>query len=526
MTPRRSPTALEPFSFGLLVLLLVLGCAGPGKDHRPEVSPPTATLIDNATIIDGTGAPRFVADVRLRGDRIAEVGKLEPEPDEIVIDATGLVLTPGFIDTHSHADADILARPDARAAVSQGITTVVGGADGFSDTPLSEFFAQLEKTPPAVNLASFGGHNSYRDYVLGDEFRRTATDDEIDAMSTLLIADMQAGALGLSTGLEYDPGIFSASEEVIRLAREAARHGGRYTSHLRSEDRAFWEAVDEILLIAREASIPVNLTHVKLAMQSSLGEAERLLSKLDEARRAGLEVTADIYPYTYWQSTLEVLFPQRDFDNPESAAFAVTEVSTPEGMLIAQFEPDPTLAGLTLAAISDQRGTEPAGTLIDLIREAQDYRQATGTEDVESVIAVGMSEEDIERLLRWPWVNICTDGELWGSHPRGFGSFPRVLAHYVRDRQILSLEDAIHKMTDRAALTAGLPRRARVEPEHYADLVLFDPDTVSDRATTDDPHADSVGIVSVWVNGEVVWTGGDVTGSRPGRVLRSQDGHD
>lgn len=510
---------------GLSIILLAVGCAAveTGDEPTPEVI--GSTLIQDATIFDGSGAPRFEADVRLLGDRIVAVGRLEPEPDERVIDATGLALAPGFIDTHSHADSDILARPDARAAVSQGITTVIGGADGGSFSPLADFFAQLEENPPAVNLASFAGHNTYRDQILGDDFRRTSNRQEIEAMRLLLAEDMESGALGLSTGLEYDPGIFSVTEEVVTLAREAANHGGRYTSHMRSEDRAFWEAVDEILLIGREAKIPVNVTHVKLAMQSSLGQAERLVSLLDQARAEGIDVTADIYPYTYWQSTLEVLFPERDFDSLDSARFAVTEVSTPEGMLIAQFEPEVGLAGKTLAEISALRGTEPAVTLMDLIREAQEYRSTSGTDSVESVIAVSMSEADIDRLLQWPFVNICTDGELWGSHPRGFGSFPRILGHYARDREVLTLEEAIHKMTDRAALAAGLPRRGRVEPERYADLVLFDPATVTDRATTDEPHADSEGILKVWVNGQVVWDRGEVTGARPGRVLRRPPSH-
>ena len=509
----------------LSITWLALGCTTERAKETPkEVI--AGTLIQNATIFDGTGAPRFEADVRLLGDQIVAVGRLTPEPEDSVIDATGLALAPGFIDTHSHADSDILERPDARAAVSQGITTLVGGADGGSFLPLADFFAQLEASPPAVNLASFAGHNTYRDQVLADDFRRVSTLDEIEAMRQLLATDMESGALGLSTGLEYDPGIFSTTAEVLTLAREAARHGGRYTSHMRSEDRAFWKAVDEILLIGREAQIPVNVTHVKLAMQSSLGQAERLLSLLDQARAEGIDVTADIYPYTYWQSTLEVLFPERDFDNLDSARFAVTEVSTPEGMLITQFEPEIGLAGRTLAEISSQRGTEPAVTLMDLIREAQEYRATTGTEDVESVIAVSMSEEDIDRILQWPFVNICTDGELWGSHPRGFGSFPRILGSYVRDREVLTLEEAIHKMTDRAALSAGLPRRARVEPEMYADLVLFDPATVNDRASTEEPHADSDGILKVWVNGLLVWDRGDVTGARPGRVLRRPTTHD
>lgn len=504
----------------LTVCLLVLtGCSRTPNDLETS-DREGATMIVGARVIDGSGSPAVEKDVRIVDDRIVAIGELESESGDTVIEASGLVLAPGFIDTHSHADGDITERLDARAAVSQGITTVVGGADGFSPFPLADFFATLEETPPTINLASFAGHNTYRDRVLGDDFRRPSTASEIETMQDLLLGDMNAGALGLSTGLEYDPGIYSTTDEVISLSRVAAGYGGRYTSHMRSEDRAFWDAIDEILTIGREADIPVNITHIKLAMQSSLGKADRLISQLDEARQQGIEVTADIYPYTYWQSTLEVLFPERDFDNPESARFAISEVSTPSGMLITRFEPEPALAGKTLEEIATLRNRDPATTLMELINEAQLYRDKTGEEYVESVIATSMAEEDIDRLLNWPWTNICTDGELWGSHPRGFGSFPRILGRYVREREAIGLEEAVHKMTERAALTAGLDRRGRIEAGMFADLVLFDPTSVADRATTDAPHEDSEGILQVWVNGEIVWDQGEVTTARPGRVLR------
>jgi len=438
-----------------------------------------------------------------------------------VMDAEGLVLAPGFIDTHSHGDA---AEPHTLAvavgAVSQGVTTLAGGPDGHSEFPLVDFFGRLEATPPAVNMLSYVGHGTLREQVMGDDFRRAATEAEIDSMRDLLKQEMEAGAWGLSTGLEYDPGIYSETDEVVALAREAASRGGRYTSHIRSEDRYFWEAIDEILTIGREAGIPVNITHIKLAMQSSHGRAEELLQILDEARTNGIDVTADIYPYTYWQSTLTVLFPERDFQNPEAAEFAVAEIAPPDGMLIPQFAPEPALEGKTLAQIATLRGTSPARTLMDLIAEAGAFQKENGEEDVETVIAVSMSEEDIERLMQWPWANICTDGELRGAHPRGCGTFTRVLGRYVRDRQVLTLEDAIHKMTGLSAITLGLKERGRIEPGFMADLVLFDPDTVLDRATTEYPHDVSRGIETVWVNGSVVWHDSLSTNRAPGRALR------
>jgi len=486
-----------------------------------------STVITNATVVDGTGEPRFVADVRFEGDRIVAVGDLEIGVDEQVVDAAGLVLAPGFIDTHSHADDGIAEHPGALAAISQGITTVVVGQDGGSKLPLKDFFAKLESRPAAVNVASYAGHGTLRETVMGKDFARPATGEEIERMRGLLKEEMEAGALGLSTGLEYDPGIYSTTDEVVELARVAASFEGRYISHIRSEDRRFWEAIDEILVIGREAGLPVQISHLKLALRSLHGQTDRLLGILDEARADGIEVTADIYPYTYWQSTLTVMFPDRDFEDRDAATFAVEELASPEDILIPVFEPEPSLAGKTLAEIAAIRGVDPATTLIDLIREAEALRaekEPDGEDhNIESVIAVSMKEADIERLVVWPFINICTDGELDGAHPRGFGSFPRVLGRYVRERQVLTLEQAVHRMTARAASNLGLRERGRIEPGAYADFVLFDPDTVADRATTDEPHAVSTGIEEVWVNGHLAYRDGQGIWQRHGRVLRRQD---
>jgi N-acyl-D-aspartate/D-glutamate deacylase/CubicO group peptidase (beta-lactamase class C family) len=486
-----------------------------------------STLITGATVVDGTGQPGFEADVRIEGDRIVAVGDLKPKADEPIIDAEGLVLAPGFIDTHSHADYDITEHPDALADISQGITTVVTGQCGGSQLPLEELFAGLEKNHPGVNIASFAGHGTIRDEVMGDDFARPASAEEIESMRTLLVQEMEAGALGLSTGLEYDPGIYSTTEEVVELAKAAAAHGGRYVSHIRSEDRRFWEAIDEILAIGRQAQVPVRISHLKLALRSLHGETDRLLGILDQARAEGIEVTADIYPYTYWQSTLTVMFPDRDYEDRQAAIFAIEELTSPEEMLIPDFEPEPSLAGKTLAEIAALRGTDPATTLMDLIREAEalrEERKAQGEDDdVESVIAVSMKEADIERLMAWPHINFCTDGGLDGAHPRGFGSFPRVLGRYVRERKALTLEGAIHRMTALAASSHGIAERGRIEPGAYADLVLFDPDTVADRATTDEPHATSTGIEEVWINGHLAYRDGRAMWSKHGTVLRRQE---
>jgi N-acyl-D-amino-acid deacylase len=479
-----------------------------------------SVLIVNALVVDGTGAPRRAGAVRVRGDRIAEAGALTPAPGETVFDAKGLVLAPGFIDTHSHGDGGLFEHREALAAVSQGISTIVVGQDGGSPLPLADFFARLEREPAAVNVASYAGHGRLRKEVMGEDFRRVARPDELARMRALLEREMKAGALGLSTGLEYDPGIFSARSEVVELARVAAAAGGRYISHVRSEDRDFWDAIDEIIAIGREAKLPVQVSHIKLAMHSLWGQADRLLRTLDEARAAGIDVTADIYPYLYWQSTLTVLFPKRDFENRQEAELVLREISTPDDLLLGRFAPEPSYAGKTVAEIARLRGTDPPATLMDLIREALAYEKKTGSDDAESVIGTSMSEPDLEKLLAWPFTNVCTDGELDGRHPRGFGTYTRVLGRYVRERKVVSLEEAVRKMTSLAAHNVGLADRGTIRPGAYADLVLFDPATVVDRATTREPQALSVGIQRVWVNGAVVYEAGAAGGVRPGRVLR------
>jgi N-acyl-D-amino-acid deacylase len=445
----------------------------------------------------------------------------EPPEGYEVIDASGFTLTPGFIDPHSHGDDELFEHRDALAAVSQGITTIVVGQDGGAPFPLAQFFQQLETTPVAVNVASYAGHGTLREKVMGEDFRRAATDEEIEKMRQLLIEEMKAGALGLGTGLEYDPGIYSERSEVVALAREAASWGGRYISHLRSEDRYYWDAVDEILAIGREARLPVQISHTKLAMQSLWGQTDRLIGMLDQARAEGIEVNADIYPYTYWHSTLTVLFPKRDFEDRKEAEIAVRQVSTPEGILIPRYKPEPAYEGKTLAEIAALRGTDPEQTLMDLIREAEAMR-ATGEENVESVIATSMDEADIEKLMKWEHMSLSTDGSLDGSHPRGFGTYPRFLGRYVRERGVMPLAQAVHKATSLPAAQMGFSNRGRIAPGFKADLVLFDPETVIDRATPSDPHAVSTGIDRVWVNGVLVYEDGKTTGQLPGRALKRE----
>ncbi len=495
----------------LLALLLPLASFA-SAEAQPSGS---CTLIRDVLVVDGTGAPGRVASVRVCADRIDAVGAVTPQTGDRTVVGKGLALAPGFIDTHSHHAGGIDKERTVFAAISQGITTIVVGQDGGSDFPLAPFFASLEAAPPAVNVASYVGHGTLREQVMGGDYKRPATADEIVAMSALLRRDLASGALGLSSGLEYDPGIYSTTEELIALATETSRAGGRYISHIRSEDRSLFQAVDEVVRIGREARLPVQISHMKLAMKSLWGQADRLLARLDAARADGVEITADVYPYPYWQSTMTVLFPERNFTDRATATFALTELTTPEGMIVSRFEPEPAYAGKTLAEIAKLRGTDPVTTYIDLIAKSL----AVGG-DNESIIATSMDERDIAALTAWPHSNICSDGQADGRHPRGYGAFPRVLRRYVRETHALSLEAAVEKMTRLAAAHVGLRDRGVIQEGAYADLVLFDPAAVADRATPQEPHLPSAGILGVWVNGVRVLDQGKATGALPGRVLR------
>ena len=503
----------------ILLAFAVVGCTA-GSAPRPQAA--SSFVITNVQLYDGSGAPPRSGGVRVSDDRITEVGPVTPRAGETAIDGHGVALAPAFIDTHSHAGSALVRGNDGLGALSQGIGTVVVGQDGGSNFPLAAFFAQLEKRGLPLNVASYVGHGTIRETVMGENYKRQATAAEIDSMKVLLKGEMAAGALGLSSGLEYDPGIYSSRQELIDLAKVTAAFKGRYISHVRSEDRAFWDAIDEIIEIGRQAQLPVQVSHIKLAMKSLWGRADSLITVLERARASGVDITADVYPYRYWQSGLTVLFPERNYDDRKAAEFALDEVAPPDLITLTRYEANPTYAGHTLSEIARMRSSDPATTLLELIKEAETAERA-GKPSGETIIASSMDERDIGKLIAWPHANICTDGELAGRHPRGFGSFTRVLGHYVRDQKVTSMEDAIRKMTSLAADHVGLRDRGRLVPGAYADLVMFDPLTVADRATPADPHAISVGIDRVWINGALAYESSRVTSARAGRILRRAD---
>ncbi len=469
-------------------------------------------LIRGGTVVDGTGAPRARADLRVQGDTIVEMaGSLEPEAGERVIDAAGLVVAPGFIDMHSHVSAQIAERPDAESQVRQGVTTTLVGQDGSSDLPISDFFETLGRVRPAINLATSVGAGTVRGIVMGGDFRRAATTDEIATMSALVERAMLDGAIGLSSGLEYDPGFYATPDEMVALARVAARHGGFYSSHVRDEENAALDAWREAIDVGRQAGLPVEISHIKLAVQPVWSQAAEGLKVLEDARREGLTVTADWYPYTYWQSAMYVLIPDRDFENREKWRVGLAEIGGAKNVLVTAYRPDPSYNGKTLEEIARLRGEDAVTTVIAMIREA-----GPGI----GIIGTSMDEEDLATFFTHPQVLICSDGNIAGSHPRGYGTFPRVLARYVREGRLLSLEEAIAKMTGRSARQAGLTDRGTLARGRKADVVVFDPDTIEDRATKAQPDQMAVGVAYVLVNGVVVLDVGKMTGERPGLGLR------
>ncbi len=480
---------------------------------------PPGFLITDVEIIDGSGSPAVAGDVRVNAGLIAEIGDLQKCDGETAVDGGGHTLTPGFIDTHSHADGGIFEHPDALVVVSQGITTVIVGQDGGSPYPLDDFFSKLEQAPATVNVASYVGHNTIRTEVLGEDYRRTATDDEVAVMAGILASELESGALGLSAGLEYEPGIYSATSEVLALAQVAADAGGRYISHIRSEDRWFEDAIDEIILIGRETGMPVQVSHLKLAMKRLWGDAAKTLAKLDAARADGVQITADIYPYEYWQSTIMVLLPERDYTDREAIAEVLDQIAPPDGLWMTKFDPNPDYVGKTLTEIAALREVDVVTAFSQLAEEADLMQQETGLR-AESIIGTSMESSDISELIAWPESNICTDGGIVNLHPRSAGSFPRVLGRYVREQNLMPLETAIHKMTGLTAAHMGFTDRGLIRQGAVADLVLFDPATVVDHATPLAPSELSEGITSVWVSGELVFADGAATDNRPGKVIR------
>lgn len=542
--PRRSAVPRTSSLLGTALLaVLVAGCGG---DAPPAGDDAAAydLVIAGGTVVDGTGAPGVRADVGVRGDRIVAVGDLAGAAALRTIDASGQVVAPGFVDLHTHLDP-LLRLPAAESHVRQGVTTALGAPDGGGPLPLAPYLAEAESLGVGMNVAFLVGHNSVREAVLGLEDRAPSA-DELDTMRGLVAEAMGQGAFGISTGLKYLPGAFSELDEVVELSRVAADSGGFYTSHLREEGvgrtpgLSLLDGVAEALEIGRRAGIPVVLTHHKVVGQPLWGAAATTLAMVDSAREAGTDAMIDQYPYTATYTGISILVPawaQADGSDAfvarmEDSVLADSILADIEWALIndrggndlsrvqfARVEWDPSLEGLTLRDWAEREEMEPTpanGAL--LVVEAMRRGGA-------SAIYHALDEGDVEAILRHPWTAVASDGRLTQPgeghpHPRWYGTFPRVLARYVRERGVLSLEEAVRKMTSLPADRMGLADRGRIAEGAFADLVVFDPDTVEDLATFEDPHQYPAGIPWVVVNGVVTVEDGAFVDLRPGRVLR------
>jgi N-acyl-D-amino-acid deacylase len=495
-------------------------------------------VISGAQVVDGSGNPWYFADIGIRGDTIAAVGDLRAVNAATRLDARGLVAAPGFIDIHSHGRRGIFTVPTAENYLREGVTTIVEGPDGSSPIPLAPFLDRVAHTPVSINLATMVGQGSIRSEVMG-LVNRKATPEEIEKMKTIAAQAMREGAFGLSTGLFYVPGNFTPTEEVIEIAKVVGRMGGIHISHMRDEASLLLDSVRETIRIGEEGGLPTQITHHKAIGQSAWGQSVESLRLVEAARARGVDVTIDQYPYTASSTALSALFPQWALEGGQKStlerlaapeqrarikAVIVGKIKTdrgagdPKNVQFANCSFDKTLAGKNLAEITRARGVEP--TMENAAETAMDLQSKGGC----SAIYHAIAEEDVVRIMSSPWTMIASDGEIpvFGQaspHPRSYGTFSRVLGVYVREQHVITLEDAVRKMAGFPAQRLKLWDRGLVRPGMKADVVLFDPALVTDKAQYDNPHQYSVGFRDVIVNGKFALRNGMVTAERPGRVL-------
>ena len=502
-------------------------------------APPYDLLIKNARIVDGTGAAWYRGDVAIKGDTIVRIAPTIDGTAGRTIDAHGAVVAPGFIDIHTHARRGIFEVPTAANYARQGVTTVIEGPDGSSPLPLAPFLAKLDALAKSVNIGSFVGQGSVRSDVIGNG-NRPATPGEIVTMQALVGQAMKDGAFGLSTGLFYVPGTFTPTSEVIELAKVAGRYGGVHVSHQRDDASKVLDSVKETIAIGEGGGLPTQVTHHKVVGKANWGKSVDALALIDAARARGVDATIDQYPYTASSTSVAAaLLPawalegtreaqmtrlkdpaQRAKVKAESVAMIRDERGggDPKNVQFASCSFDPSLAGKTLADLTRQRGLEPT---IENAAETTLWLVAQG--GCQGIFHA-MSEDDVERIIRHPATMIASDGEvpIFGRanpHPRSYGTFARVLGVYVREKHVLTLEDAVRKMTSFPASRLRLTDRGLLRPGMKADITVFDPATVRDKATYQQPHQYAEGFSYVLVSGQVVFEGTDMTAARPGRVL-------
>ena len=512
------------------LLALLLPSFGNSQDYD--------LIIRGGKVVDGSGNPWYHADIAIKNDLIAEIGQLSNHEAKRVIDAHGLVVAPGFIDPHTHALRGIFEVPNAESALLQGVTTLTEGNDGSSPYPIDRHYADIENLRISPNWAVFVGQGTIRQRVIGFGLRK-ATPDEMERMKQMVRDAMEQGALGISTGLFYVPGSFTSTEEVIELSKVAAEYNGIYISHIREEAAQLIDSVQETIRIGEEANIPVQITHHKVIGVENWGASIESLRLVDEARKRGVDVTIDQYPYTASQTSINALIPQwaqaggreemlSRINSAETYSTIKNEVvakilydrggGDPKNVFISRNSWDPDMAGKNLAELAIDAGLEPtpenaADVVFDIIRGGG-----------ATAVYHAIGPEDVDRIMQHPATAIGSDGPVGvfgegAPHPRQYGTFARVLGLYVRERKILSLEEAIRKMSSQSARRLGIHDRGLITKGYFADIAIFDPDEIIDKATFENPHQYAIGTKFVLVNGTVVVENGQHTGARPGRIL-------
>ena len=492
----------NPFSNLILAAAIFLTFAMAAFAQSP------ITVFKNASIIDGSGKAAYTADVRVKGNKIVKIGRIKPDKNEAVIDASGLVLAPGFIDIHNHSESGLLSEGTAENQVSQGITTILVGPDGGGPWPISEYFAKLQGKI-AVNVGAFVGHATVREEILKTDYKRTATPDEIAAMVKLVEQGMKEGALGLSSGLEYDVGFMATTDELIALSKPAGKHHGIYMTHMRDEEEGMIDALREAIRIGREAKLPVQISHIKMGNRNVWGKSADAIALIEKERSSGFDITADAYPYTAWASTITVLVPSRKHEDRNEIETGLANVGGADKVLVTSCAAHRDFEMKTLEQIAAMKNTSPVDIYIQIVKDGG-----------AGVVCNSMNESDVKAFYQQPWVMVASDGGIGSRHPRGTGTFTRVLGRMALENKWFSLEEAVRKMSSMPAKRLGLKDRGLIKKGMKADLVLFDPNTVIDRADFARPQQISAGIRATFVNGVKVWDGEKVTNALPGAILK------
>ena len=550
----------------LVLALCVIAVAQPQRRHQSQPQS-FDVIIKGGTVYDGSGRPPRRADVGITGDRIAAIGNLSGATATTVVDANGLAVAPGFINMLSHSESSLIRDPRSLSEVKQGVTTQIFGefsmgplndqmkqrlretrGEGTLDigwTTLAEYLTYLEKRGVPQNVATFIGAVTIREHVIGLEDKQP-TPAQLEQMRELVRREMEAGALGITTALIYPPAFFAKTEEIIEMCKVAAKYKGKYTTHMRSEGNQLIEAVRETIRISREAGLPAEIYHLKASGAANWPKMDQVIRMIENARRRGLKITANMYTYPAGGTGLDASMPPWVWDGGREAGYkrlqdAATRkriaeairtpsndwenlymlAGSPERLLLASFRSEQLkpLTGKTLGEVARMRGKDPVETILDLVLED---RSRIGT------IYFLMSEDNLKKQMRQPWVSfgsdaasIAPEGNVLRSsaHPRAYGNFARLLGRYVREEKVISLTEAVRRLSSLPATNLGLAHRGFLKPGMFADVVVFDPQTIADRATFENPHQLSVGVHHVFVNGTQVLKDGESTGAKPGRAL-------